>query len=69
MDGRWAREDAPEDALRAIVQRLRRCQVDAQLAEARRQHREAIARGDESQAKQIAMREMELIRTKLRLWK
>lgn len=67
MDGRWANVEAVQDAMRALVQRLHRSRVEAELAEARRQHREAIARGDEAQAQSIAVREMELIRTKLRL--
>lgn len=66
MDGRWARVEAPQDAMRAVVRKLRRSEIDAELAEAQRQHREAIARGDEEQAKLIVAREMELIRRRLR---
>ncbi|MBN2194775.1 MAG: DNA primase [Polyangiaceae bacterium] len=67
MDGRWDEVPATHDALAAIVQRLRRSRIDEELAEARRLHREAIARGDNAEAQAIARREMELIRSKLRL--
>jgi DNA primase len=67
MDGRWERVEAVEDAMRALVLKLRRSRVDAELALAQRQHREALARGDEEEARAISIREMELIRTKLGL--
>jgi hypothetical protein len=67
MDGRWERVEAVEDAMRALVLKLRRSGLDAELAQAQRQHREALARGDEEEARAISIREMELIRTKLGL--
>jgi hypothetical protein len=67
MDGRWERVEAAEDAMRALVLKLRRSRVDAELALAQRQHREALARGDEEEARAISIREMDLIRTKLGL--
>lgn len=67
MDGRWASVEAADDALRALVLKLDRLRVDAELALAQRQYREALARGDEDEARAISMREMELIRTKLGL--
>jgi DNA primase len=67
MDGRWEQVEAAEDAMRALVLRLSRSRVDAELALAQRQHREALARGDEQEARAISLREMELIRTKLGL--
>jgi hypothetical protein len=67
MDGRWEGVEAVEDAMRALATRLQRSRVDAELALAQRQHREALARGDEEEARAISMRQMELIRTKLGL--
>jgi DNA primase len=67
MDGRWSALEAADEALRALVLKLDRSRVDAELALAQRQHREALARGDEEEARAISMREMELIRTKLGL--
>jgi DNA primase len=67
MDGRWERVEAVEDAMRAVLLKLHRSRVDEELAQAHRQHREAIARGDEEEARAISMREMQLIRTKLGL--
>ena len=70
MDGRWASIQAPEDAMRAmsaLVLKLERLRVDAELALAQRQYREALASGNEEEARAISMREMELIRTKLGL--
>ena len=67
MDGRWSALEAADDALRALILKLDRLRVDGELALAQRQHREAIARGDEEEARAISMREMELIRTKLGL--
>jgi len=67
MDGRWERVEAVEDAMRALLLKLHRSRVDAELAQAHRQHREALARGDEEEARAISMREMDLIRTKLGL--
>jgi DNA primase len=67
MDGRWERTEAVEDAMRALLLKLHRSRVDAELAQAHRQHREALARGDEDEARAISMREMDLIRTKLGL--
>jgi len=67
MDGRWDSVEAVVDALRALELKLERVQVDAALALAQRQHREALARGNEEEARAISMREMELIRTKLGL--
>jgi hypothetical protein len=67
MDGSWEMVEAAEEALRALVNRLGRSRVEAEIALAERQHREALARGDEAEARSISMREMELIRTKLGL--
>jgi DNA primase len=67
MDGRWERLEAVEDAMRALLLKLHRSRVDEELTQAQRQHREAIARGDEEEARAISMREMQLIRTKLGL--
>jgi DNA primase len=67
MDGCWEKVEAAEEALRALVHRLGRSRVEAEIALAERQHREALARGDEAEARSISMREMELIRTKLGL--
>ena len=67
MDGRWEAVEAVDDALRALVAKLERLQVDVALALAKRQHREAIASGNEEEARAISMREMELIKAKLGL--
>jgi DNA primase len=70
MDGRWASIEAVDDAMRAmhaLVLKLERLRVDAELALAQRQYREALASGNEEEARAISMREMELIRTKLGL--
>jgi DNA primase len=67
MDGRWSSALAVDEAMRALVLKLERLRVDAELAQAQRQYREAIARGNEDEARTISMREMELIRTKLGL--
>ncbi|HEX7506011.1 MAG TPA: hypothetical protein VF550_04520, partial [Polyangia bacterium] len=70
MDGRWAAIEAGDDAMRAmraLVVKLERLRVDSELALAQRQYREALARGNEEEARAISMREMELIRTKLGL--
>jgi hypothetical protein len=70
MDGRWAAVEAVDDAMRAmraLVIKLDRLRVDSELALAQRQYREALARGNEEEARAISMREMELIRTKLGL--
>lgn len=67
MDGRWERVEAVEDAMRALLLRLQRSRVDEELAQAQRQHREALARGDEEEARAISVKEMQLIRTKLGL--
>jgi DNA primase len=70
MDGRWAAVEAVDDAMRAmraLVLKLERLRVDSELALAQRQYREALARGNEEEARAISMREMELIRTKLGL--
>ena len=41
--------------------------MEAEIALAEGQHREALARGDETEARAISMREMALIRSKLGL--
>jgi len=67
MDGRWDKVDVPEEAMRVLAVKLERARVDEELALAQRQHREALARGNEEEARAISMREMALIRTKLGL--
>ena len=70
MDGRWASIEAVDDAMRAmraLVLKLERLRVDAELALAQHQYREALASGNEEESRAISMREMELIRTKLGL--
>ena len=67
MDGRWTRIDAPEEAMRMLAIKLDRMRVDEELVSAQRQYREALAHGNEEEARAISMREMELIRTKLGL--
>lgn len=70
MDGRWSTVEALDDAMRAmraLVLKLERSRVDAELVLAQRQYREALASGNEEEARAISMREMELIRTKLGL--
>jgi DNA primase len=67
MDGCWEKVDAAEEALRALLSRLGRSRVEAEIALAEGQHREALARGDETEARAISMREMALIRSKLGL--
>jgi DNA primase len=67
MDGCWEKIDAADEALRSLVGRLERSRVEAEIALAGRQRQEALARGDEEEARAISMREMELIRTKLGL--
>jgi DNA primase len=67
MDGRWSSIEAPEEAMRAFLAKLEKMRVDAELALAQRQYREAIARGNEEEARAISIREMDLIRTKLGL--
>ena len=65
MDGRWEKVEAADAALRDLVIRLERSRVEAEIALAARQHQDALARGDEAEARSISMREMELIRIKL----
>jgi DNA primase, catalytic core len=67
MDGCWEKVETAEEALRALVSRLGRSRVEAEIALAEGQHREALARGDETEARAISMREMALIRSKLGL--
>ncbi len=67
MDGAWEKVETAEEALRAVVSRLGRSRTEAEIALAARQHREALARGDEAEARSISMREMDLIRSKLGL--
>jgi DNA primase len=67
MDGRWDKVEVPEAAMRVLAGKLERTRVDEELALAQRQHREALARGNEEEARAISMREMALIRTKLGL--
>jgi len=67
MDGRWERVEVAAEALRALVGRLERSRVEAEIALAERQRGEALARGDEEEVRALARREMELIRTKLGL--
>ena len=67
MDGAWEKVETAEEALRAVVSRLGRSRTEAEIALAERQHREALARGDEAEARSISMREMDLIRSKLGL--
>ena len=67
MDGRWTKIEAPEEAMRVLALKLDRLRVDEELALAQRQYREALARGNEEEARAISVREMELIRTKLGL--
>jgi DNA primase len=67
MDGRWDKVEMPEEAMRVLALKLDRLRVDEELALAQRQHREALARGNEEEARAISVREMELIRTKLGL--
>ncbi len=67
MDGSWEKVETAEEALRAVVSRLGRSRVEAEIVLAERQHREALARGDEAEARSISMREMDLIRSKLGL--
>ena len=65
MDGAWEKVETAEEALRAVVSRLGRSRTEVEIALAERQHREALARGDEAEARSISMREMDLIRSKL----
>jgi DNA primase len=67
MDGAWEKVETAEEALRAVVSRLGRSRTEVEIVLAERQHREARARGDESEARSISMREMDLIRSKLGL--
>jgi len=67
MDGSWKKLRRQKKALRAVVSRLGRSRVEAEIVLAGRQHREALARGDEAEARSISMREMDLIRSKLGL--
>jgi hypothetical protein len=67
MDGCWEKVETAEEALRALASRLGRSRVEAEIALAEGQHREALARGDETEARAISMREMALIRSKLGL--
>jgi DNA primase len=67
MDGAWEKVEPAEEALRAVVSRLGRSRTEVEIVLAERQHREALARGDEAEARSISMREMDLIRSKLGL--
>lgn len=67
MDGRWDEVETAAEAMRALLLKLHRSRVDLELAEAQRQHREALARGDEQEVRAITLREMELIKAKLGL--
>ncbi len=64
MDGRYDGVEAVDRALRALVTRLERSRVDAEITLLGRQQREALSRGDEDTARAISVREMELIRIK-----
>jgi DNA primase len=67
MDGRWAKVEAPEAAMRALVVQLDRRRIDEEFAQAQRQYREALARGDEEEARAFSLRCIELKQTKLGL--
>jgi DNA primase len=67
MDGRWDKVEAADEALRALVGRLGRSRVEAEIGLAERLRDEALARGDEEEARALSMRAIELIRTKLGL--
>lgn len=65
MEGSYeAGAEAAERALRALVVRLERSRVEAEIALVDKQHRDALARGDEEAARAMRLREMELIQTK-----
>jgi DNA primase len=53
-----------ERAWRALLSRLSRSRVEAELALAEKQHSEALARGDDDAARAIRRREIELIQTR-----
>jgi DNA primase len=67
MDGRWDKVENTAEALHALVGRLERSRLEAEIGLAKRQREEALARGDEEEARAISVREMELIRSKLGL--
>lgn len=67
MDGRWDGVEAVGAAFRAVLGRLERMRVAAEIAMVERQQREALARGDEEGARALSLRMMELIRTKMGL--
>ena len=67
MDGSWEKLETAEEALRALVTRLGRARLEAEIELAARQHQDALARGDEAEVRAISMREMALIRNKLGL--
>ncbi len=67
MDGRWDGVEAVQEAFRAVLGRLERMRVSAEIAMVERQQRETLARGDEEGARALSLRMMELIRMKMGL--
>ena len=67
MDGRWAKVEVPEEAMRALAMKLDRRRIDEEFAQAQRQYREALARGDEEEARAFSVKCIELKQTKLGL--
>jgi DNA primase len=67
MDGRWDKLENTGEAFHVLVGRLERSRLQAEIVLAKRQREEALARGDEEEARAISVREMELIRSKLGL--
>jgi DNA primase len=67
MDGRWDGVEAVGEAFRAVLGRLEKMRVAAEIAMVERQQREALARGDEEGARALSLRMMELIRMKMGL--
>jgi DNA primase len=67
MDGRWTKVEVPEEAMRALAAQLDRKRIDEEFAQAQRQYREALARGDEEEARAFSVKCIELKQSKLGL--
>jgi hypothetical protein len=64
MDGRYGDVDGIDRAWRALLARLSRSRVEAEMASVDKELREALARGDAERARAMQVRAIELRQTK-----
>ncbi len=64
MEGRYDAVQGGPATLASLCARLERSRIEAEISAMGRQHKDALARGDEDAARAISLREIELIRTK-----